>query len=352
MIEKRHDLRLIAQSVILVIGAVLLLGGTALAQGRDDVRGQLERTDELIESARNLISESGSISGNAVLDQAIRHQNSAWEAFNRGHWGQAWMLTERARNELYRALGNIRQSENNESEVERQLERTDVILDEARDRLGSHPAIGMRRAVDMAVTTQRRAWDLYRERNLRPALRLTLEARQMVLRFSDKATGGPGGGQLDDITFNIRMEQLQQALERVETRLGNTDNTAAHQHVENARRMLEEARQSYGNGENTRADRALKDARRELERAMRLVVADVRADEITALVETAEERLDLLRAPVMQAGDTQLQTWLNQAAENLVQAREALNLGRNQRALYLTRTAVDRLNRIADEVQP
>lgn len=336
---------------LLILGFVLLYSGTALGQGRPEVQAQLERTDELLENARELISEAGSVSGRTVLEQAVRHQKNAWQAFNRGRWGQALKLTERARDELYRALGNIRPSVNNEGEVERQLERTDIVLEEARDRIGSRQAPLARRALDMATTTQRRAWDLYRERNLRPALRLTLEARQMIFRLAGDASNALGHRQLDDVTFRTRYEQLQQALERVEGRLGADGNPQAQQHIETARRLLDNSRESFANGERDRTDRWLNDARRELERAMRLVVADVRADEITVLIETAEERLDLLRSPVLESGDTQLLTWFDQASESLALAREALNEGRNQRALFHTRNAADLLNRIADEVQ-
>lgn len=337
---------------LLILGFVLLYSGTALGQGRPEVQAQLERTDELIENARELISEAGSVSGHTVLEQAVRHQKYAWQSFNRGRWGQALKLTERARDELYRALGNIRPGVNNEGEVERQLERTDIVLEEARDRIGSRTAPVARRALDMATTTQRRAWDLYRERNLRPALRLTLEARQMILRRTGDASNALGNRQLDDATYTTRYEQLQQALERVEGRIGDDGNSQAQQHIETARRLLHNARDSYANGERERTDRLLNDARRELERAMREVVADVRADEITVLIETAEDRLDLLRSPVLESGDTQVQTWFDQASESLALARDALKDGRNQRALFHTRNAADLVNRIADEVQP
>jgi hypothetical protein len=334
---------------LLLLVSILAFTGTALGQGRDDVRAQLERTDELLENAQELISEAGSVSGNSMLAQAARNQKNAWDTYGRGHWGQALQMTLRAREDIYRALGNIRQNENNDTEVEKQLERTDLVLEEAGDLLPPGSALGPRRKLEMATAMQRRAWELFREHNLRPSLRLTLQARQMVLRLANDAGPGQHGAPIDDATFKTRYDRLTEGLERIEDRLAGTNDANANAHVERARQALDLARQAFDNGDSGRANHALNDARRELERAMRLVIADARADDIATLIESAEERLDLIAPSVDESGDQQLHDWFDQAKEGLVQARSALTEGRNQRALYQTRRVVDLLNRISDE---
>ena len=349
--RQQRQLRLpISLIWLLLITVILAFSGTAFGQNGTEVRSYLERTDELIENGKSIITDAGSRNAAQMLEQAEHMQKNAWDAYNRHQWRQALMFSERARDEVYRGLGNIRQSEDNESEVERQLDRTDNVLRDAQDRLGVAPRMGPRRRLEMASNMQRRAWDLYHERRLRPSLQLTLQARQMVLRLADDVAGsGPADG-IGQQDIEVRLERLREAIDRVSDRVNATNNAEAQQNVEAAKAALDDAQRAYDSGDYRAADKSLITARRHLEHAMQTVVQNIQTGEISTLIAAAQERWNLAEQSVNDSGDDQLREWLRQAAENLDRARAALSEGNNQRALVQTRRAIEFLDRIYDDL--
>lgn len=348
----RHR-RSISRPLLLVM-ATLLVGvfafaGVASGQTRDEVRDALEKTDALLQSAQDIVTERGPGRGLTSLDLAKNFQARAWDAFNRNQMRVAFGLTERAREEIYRALNSVRPGEDNEGEVERQLERTDAILQEAVDRLQDRRAGLLRHRLESATNTQRRAWDLFHERQMRPALRLTLQARDMLLNLPGRGPGGdrmlPGG----EVGIDTQLERLEAALGRVSDRLADTGNEVAAQHWEKARQALTEARRAYDEGEEDHADQLLRRTRTELETAMRLLMKDNRTEQVGALIASARERWDLVGGEVRESGDQRLVDWHEQANAHLSDAEMAHSKGNNQRALILTRRAIDLLDRISGE---
>lgn len=349
--RQQRQLRLpVALIWLLLMTVLFVFSGTALGQTQDEAKSYLERTDELLENSKNIVSDAGARNATELLEQATRNQERAWQFFDRHQLRQAVVFSERARNEVYRALGNIRQSENNESEVERQLDQTDAILQEAKDRIGMTQQMGPRRRLEIAANMQQRAWDLYHERRLRPSLQLTLRARKMVVRLTDDGIGnGPVDG-LGPEAIGVRLERLSEALDRVSDRVNASPNDEAQKNVEAAQAALDDARRAYDSGDMRGADKSLIIARRYLERAMKIVVQNIQTGEINTLIAAAQERWDLAEQSVADSGDDQLRDWLQQAAANLDRARAALNEGHNQRALVQTRRAVEFLDRIYDDL--
>ena len=330
--------------------AFFAIVASASGQNRDDVQAQLEKTDNLLESARDIVREAGSDRGQAGLKAAEELQAQAWDAYHRGRLGMALRLTERARDEIYRALGSIRQSEDNENEVERQLERTDMILGEARDRLGPGRARMPQHRLDAAFNLQRRAWDLFRERRLRPALKLTLQAREAILRLGGGPFGGGPGFPDDPRALEAQFERLTEAAERAGERVAQSENDAAKDLWERAVENLKKAEEALNAGDGPRAERLLQQTREQLERAVRLVLREVRTDEVEVLIVAATERWELLQSAVNEAAEDQLRDWHEMAAGNLERARQALSEGKSQRALVETRRAVELLDKIDDEL--
>jgi len=324
--------------------------GNASGQGPDDVQAALEKTDNLLEQARDVIREAGSDRGLAGLRSAEEWQKQAWDAFRRGQWRRAAMFTGRARDEIYRSLGSIRQSEDNDNEVERQLERTDQVLGEARDRLGPGPSTMPRDRLDAAFNQQRRAWDLYRERRLRPALKLTLQARESVLRMGGGAPGNRHGMDTDPRALEARLERLTEASERVGERVGQSSNAQAEDVWKRAMANLKSAEEALNNGDTRRTDQLLRQARVQLDRAMRLVLREVRSDEVGVLIEAATERWELLQTPVQDSDNEQLREWHQQAGDNLERAHQALGNENTRQALVQTRRAVQLLDKIENEL--
>lgn len=330
-------------ALILLLG-ILVFAGTTSGQTREDVRSALEKTDALLGSAEDIIGERGPGRGPAGLEMARVLQGRAWDAFNRQMDRLALDLTERARQEIYRALNSIRPGEDNEGEVERQLERTDAMLQAVSDR-ALDGALGMaRHRFGAAMNTQRRAWDLFHERQLRPALRLTLQARDMISGIPPhgdlSAPGGLSG-------LEAQIERLDAASHRVSDRLADTPHPDAQRHWEGARLALAEARRAMHAGEGRRSEQMLARVRGELEAAMRLLMRDGAPGEVEPLIAMARERWRLVGSQMTESEDSQMRLWHEQAARHLDNAQSALSGGNTQRALVQTRRAIELLDRIS-----
>jgi hypothetical protein len=338
--------------VLTILAGMFAITGVASGQQQFDAQAELEKTDQLLEKARDLVREFGSNRGRTSLEVAEKTQERAWDAFHRGQERRAQQMTERAREEIYRALGSVRQSEENENEVERQLERTDAVIAEARDRLGvTNARTAAQRRLETATASQRRAWELFRDRRLRPALRLTLQARETILRMAAGRVLGQGAD-LDPKTLEAQFERLSEAANRVESRVEQTDDPGATENWRRATELLERARGALNAGDLREAERLLRQARERLERIARTALRDMRRDEVATLVDAAAARWEQLQSPVHDAGDERLQGWYDQAGDNLQRARQALDDSRPQRALISTRKAVELLDRIEHELQP
>jgi hypothetical protein len=325
--------------------------GVASGQQRFDVEADLEKTDQLLEKARDLVGEFGSNRGRTSLEVAEKTQERAWDAFHRGQSRRAQQMTERAREEVYRALGSLRQSEENENEVERQLERTDAVIAEARDRLGvTNVRTPGHRRLENAIASQRRAWELYRDRRLRPALRMTLQARESILRMASRRGSGLGGD-LEPNALEAQLERLTEAANRVEGRVQQSDDPGAVESWRRATELLEQARAALDAGDLREADRMLRQARNRLERIARRALREMRSDEVVVLIDAASARWEQLESSVRDQGDERLLAWYDQAGENLQRARGALDDGQAQQALISTRKAVELLDRIEYELE-
>lgn len=340
---------------ILLAGLAFVLAffavvGSAFGQGRDDIRAALEKTDNLLEQARGIVREAGSDRGSVALQSAEEAQKQAWGAYHRGQLRRAEQFTERARDEIYRALGSIRPSADNDNEVERQLERTDAVLQDARDRLGPGRARMPLQRLEAAFNLQQRAWDLYRERRLRPALKLTLQARESVLRLGGGAPGDGQGRDTDPRALEARLERLTEAADRVGERVAQGSNSKAEEIWKRAVENLKDAEEAMNSGDARRADQLLQQTREQLDRAVRLVLREVRTDEVGVLIEAATERWELQQPLVNEASDDRLRDWRQSAGENLERARQAISDGATRQALVETRRAVELLDKIDNEL--
>ena len=155
----------------------------------DGVLAQLERTRELLDRARERIEECDQLRARAMIRAAFDMQARAEVAARDGRFLAALQLTMSARERAHRALRLCRMDENLQESAERALQRTDQLIDRARDRVSgaSEPA---RQALARAVEIQGRAWTEFRAGRFEASLRLTQSARA----FAHRAIRLSGGG--------------------------------------------------------------------------------------------------------------------------------------------------------------
>jgi len=336
--------------LLLAVGTlcVLCLPAIAGAQTREDVAAELDKTDRVIEKAQDLLDETGAPRGRGALDMAVRLQVQARQAFASNNLRMAERLTRDARNRALAAVSGIRRSEDNEQAVERELERTDRVLEEVTERIGG-VTLGARR-LEQARGMQNRAWELFRNRSLRPALKMTLEAREMVAGMALR--GRPGPGQVDRLGDHVerQLERLGLALEKLNENI-TPENTRGQDELNLAQASYRAAQSAFNDGQYLLAERHVRQTREALMRAVRMLEERLRAEDVEALISDARRRWENLGDDVEASGDSKLREWYADAGADLGQADDALRRGELKRALVQTRSAMGLLDRIADEFE-
>ena len=200
----------------------LLLFGTAVpamswAQvGVERVQLELDRTEQRIERARALVTESGNVAARAELDHAVRLQADAVAALAQSHPRVALDLTLRARAAADRAIAIINGLPDPDR-VLTQLDRTREMLDRARARIEECNQDRARALLRTADDMQRRAEDAAHGGHYLAALQLTMGARERVLRALRQCNLEDNGREGAERALRRTDEVIQRAQDRLGT---------------------------------------------------------------------------------------------------------------------------------------
>lgn len=336
--------------MLLAVGTlcVLCLPAIAGAQTRDAVADEIEKTDRVIEKARELLAETDRHHGRFGLEMAERLQNQAKMSLSSGQLRMALNLTLQARELALSSVANRRPAEDNEAAVERELERTDRVLEEVAERLADGTLRARR--LEQARAMQHRAWELFRNRSLRPALKLTIEARELAAGMAMHGPGGPGRDFREGGRGDRHLERLEMALDRLSENIG-PDNPRGLAELESARNSYRDALNAIHEGRPLQAERHLRLAREAMMRAALTIEASLRAEDVEALIGDARRRWESLGEDVEEAGNESLRDRHAEAGADLNLAEDAWRRGELRRALVQARSAIGLLDRIADELE-
>ena len=156
----------------------------AIARGPspDRVLAQLERTRELIDRARDRIEECDNDRARALLRVAVEMQSRAEAAAREKRYLAALQLTLSARERTMTALRICKLEDDSEQAAERALQRTDAVIDRAREVVGDSGNEQARALLTRGVELQAEAWTQFRASRFDAAFRLTTAARNLAHR--------------------------------------------------------------------------------------------------------------------------------------------------------------------------
>ena len=162
----------------------------ALARGlpnRERLRGQVDRTREMLDRAGQRIQACGDDRARALLRVALEMQGRAERAEGSGRVLGALQLTMGALERGLLALRRCGMEESAQQAAERALSRTDEVLARARERLESGVPSGVvppqvRGALARATALQEDAARQFRDGRWESSLQLTLNARRLARR--------------------------------------------------------------------------------------------------------------------------------------------------------------------------
>lgn len=239
------------------------MAGAVWAQGsgsmvRNQYMAEYEKTNQVIERARNVIQQSGTEKGKALLEMAVTLQNKARESAQNGYYGMAGRLTMEAREKAHAAIMVSLQAEENENLVQRQLEKTDNLISRVQSRTGKNTPEAVERIFDTARENQRRAWEFFRNQQLRPALKMTKQAERMIKGLLERVQAEKGNLQ----RLRTQERQLEQRMEQLREMLAECGSEEAANLMVRVQNRLQEANRFAEEGKIKQAENSLKMAQK------------------------------------------------------------------------------------------
>ena len=186
-LEKQKSGKLVFLLLLIVTGVILCLTDPAFAQFREKVEKELDRTDKVIERAKEAVAESRNPKAQALFDIAINLQGNARAALENERFGLAVKFTLRARKKAFETIGITKRSEENENLVSKAIERTDQVIAKAKEKVFLTESQRASSLLEATIKNQHRAKEFFNEHKLRAALKLTLRTRESAKKSIELA---------------------------------------------------------------------------------------------------------------------------------------------------------------------
>ncbi|NOY88002.1 MAG: hypothetical protein GXO93_01255 [FCB group bacterium] len=226
----------------LIIGLLLSMPLPSWSQmtGNDlinKLRNELERTDQIIMRAKEVVLGSNSAKAKFALEQAIKIQNFAWYKFREGTltgYREAAMLTKQAREKAKYAIANGPYTEQNKDIVLKKLERAQELYQRAKEELSNNQNTNLKAIFSAIEDNLNNAWEFYRKGQQRPALKLCNQVENIlwkIIRAANRQQQGMAN-------FERHLENVKELLERARQNLAECNS-------ENGSRFLKQAQISY-----------------------------------------------------------------------------------------------------------
>jgi len=308
--------------LLIIIGLTLmgvLVCSVAFAQGsqqqvQNRFQYEFERTEQVINQAKNTIAESNTEKGKALLDMAIQLQNQARTMGQNHMYLQGATTTLKAREQARSAMTVNRQAEENENLVLRQLERSDNLIAQFQNRMSADAPQMARTLFDTARENQRRAWEFYRNRNLRPALKLSRQAEKSLRGIAERYKARQG-----DLTrLQNQIKQVEQKMEQVKTMVHECDNEEATGLLVKAKNSFNECLEHAAKGEVKKAENQLRLTRRLLTQTAGLCGDQ---DALQKFIQQINQEMDRVAEAIQNSGDNRAIKLMQSAREHLREAR-------------------------------
>jgi hypothetical protein len=333
--------------VALLALGLLASAGPAAAQGGDRVEQELRRTDQGLERAREIVSESGSERARTLLRSAAGVQETAWGQFHGRRWLHSLSLTREARQIAARAVVLARQDQSLEVRARREVERAERDLGRAAELAGDRPSPQVEHLLRESRGLIERGRVEYHEQHYEAALRLALSARRLV-----RQAVGLSGGDREMPRVLRELERTENLLERVGPVVRDAGDEDALRALERGESMQASAWTAYRDGNARLAHTQTREARGLVNRARAAVRGPVNDEAVRRALRESQNVLDRASELVREADDSQARALLGRAESHQERARRMVDDGRLRQALAeirVARTIATRAIRLVEE---
>jgi hypothetical protein len=231
------------------------------------VRREIERTDDLLNNAQDLIRDSQSQKTASLLEQAIKTQTEGKEFFHGNRLKIALKATLKARETARKAIDIAGIRSDQASQLQREISRTDELIARAAERADE---LGVDGQVHVLLDNARQAQQIAKERlealNYRIALSQTKKARESAKEALSKMESDVQPERIDKM-----LQQNDRLVESVREMLREHPNAKASELVDVAANHLRKAKEALAKGKDDIAIVEAKAARDLAERARNMV---------------------------------------------------------------------------------
>ena len=245
----------------LLLGLIALLATSGLAQTNAEVgkvRTELERTDEVIERAKEAVRATNAPVAGLALQKAIELQKGAREWFRHRRLLVAYKQTLEAREQAKKALVRSRLTEQGETVVLRKLERAAELLERAKEAMPPGPDGRLQAIYESAKNNLNRAWEFYRIQRYRAALKLAnqvINAGQDILNAANRQIRRYA-------EFERRSDAVVELIAKAREKIAECGSDDALRLVEQAHKMYQLSRELVSESKYAAALRSLQQARK------------------------------------------------------------------------------------------
>jgi hypothetical protein len=321
----------IVQLLLLTLALVVTSAGTLSAQSRDRLIQEIESTERVLERARGVVEEHGNPRAMRQLRFAFELQANARRLVGSGQptlfdARRAAELTQRARLLAQRAVTIASQQARLEQRARLQLERFDIALESARDRLGDAPSQQTLQLIEMAGRRLEQAREAFHEHRFREAIHLCEETTRLLQSHGSATTRR---------RFERRLENTKRLLERAQNGAAESDP------------LIARAEESWASGRPVPAELQLRQARELLLRVMRQSEQPLDASGVDAVLENTAAVIDDVATRVRELENAEAMRFIDNAYRHLERARSLRLEGKLRQALEEARVARNLAGRAA-----
>jgi hypothetical protein len=329
-------------------GSVWWASGVAQPGASSDVARELERTDRILDRAREQVGISPSARAGNLLDLAFAMQTRAKTTYrptDRTTWKPALAMTERARDLAGRAIETAEIEVNAHESVRDLIESTRDLSQDAATLVQERGDPEAQRLLDGGLWLLQRAQEAYRGQAYRKAIRLAATARDLVQRATQRARGDtPAAG----ASVETALDRTQALIEELRVSLeGSADPKATRLHEE-ALRLQDRAMQMQRDQKPVLALRLTTQARQAALEGMLTLSSRPDEEEVARAVSVVDQLIQDSAPGILASGSQDAADLLESARQHLAQASDQLAKGSASQALATARIAEELLRRAAE----
>jgi len=314
--------------------------------GRDQLQQYLERNQELLEWAKELVVETGSGPARRVLSQANDLHQRSQGLFQGGRMLESYNVARRSRAAIGHAVRIARESMGLEERIriraDRLREQHGQLMERARD-LNSAQAVDF---LQRARLQADRAREQYRQGDFKLAWKILEQADDLMRRAARILADAVGPERLER-----EIERTGMLIGQARDRVADDPDAAGRKLLEDAEDAQRRAREALGQGETGRALQMTTLARRLATRAGRMQGSAPDQEAVRRQLERFDERATAIGDRIREAGSEPARNIYEKARQRREQAANSLAAGEDEQALRQIRAAHDFLNQAEDLIR-